>query len=197
MEVARTQRIVLRDFGRRDLPQMARWLRGEQEWRRYDGPYYPTPGDEDVAGFLEQLEAKIEAAAWPTPRNKLVVADAKTDELFGSLSRYWISEETLWVAVGIDIYDPNKWGRGLGHEALGHWCDYLFRAAPTWARLDLRTWSGNDRMVRLANRLGFRQEACFRKARIVNGEYYDALGFGVLREEWEARHPDGFEITSP
>lgn len=36
--------------------------------------------------------------------------------------------------------------------------------------LDLRTWSGNHGMMRLAEKLGFLQEACFRKARIVRGE---------------------------
>ena len=47
-------------------------------------------------------------------------------------------------------------------------------------------------MVRLAERLGFSREACFRRARIVDGEYYDGLGYGVLREEWEERYPGGF-----
>jgi len=42
-------------------------------------------------------------------------------------------------------------------------------------------------MIKLARKLGFQQEACFRKARIVDGKYYDGLGFGILREEWKNR----------
>ncbi len=45
---------------------------------------------------------------------------------------------------------------------------------------------------RLAEKLGFVEEARFRKARVVQGEEYDSLGFGVLREEWQARYPNGF-----
>lgn len=30
-----------------------------------------------------------------------------------------------------------------------------------------------------------RKEARIRKARIVRGEYYDAIKMGILREEWE------------
>ena len=30
------------------------------------------------------------------------------------------------------------------------------------------------------------------RARIVNGEYFDSIGFGTLREEWDARYPGGF-----
>ena len=52
--------------------------------------------------------------------------------------------------------------------------------------------SGNHGMMRLAEKLGFLQEARFRKARIVRGEYYDGLGYGVLREEWRACYPEGF-----
>ena len=31
-----------------------------------------------------------------------------------------------------------------------------------------------------------------RRARIVDGDYYDGLGYGILREEWAARYPRGF-----
>ena len=108
------------------------------------------------------------------------------------MTLYWISEETYWHALGIVLYDQATWIRGLGYEALGLWSDYLFREYPMFARLDLRTWSGNRGMMRLAEKLGYTQEACFRKARIVRGEYYDGLGYGILREEWKAKHGDRF-----
>ena len=63
---------------------------------------------------------------------------------------------------------------------------------PRLVRLDFRTWSGNHGMQAIGRRLGFREEARFRMARIVDGDYHDGLGFGVLRTEWEARYPDGF-----
>ena len=88
-------------------------------------------------------------------------------------------------------------GKGYGYEALGLWGEYLFRAMPELARLDLRTWSGNIGMMRLATKLGFREEARFRKARIVDGVHYDGMGYGVLREEWDARYPDGFAASLP
>ena len=78
---------------------------------------------------------------------------------------------------------------------MGLWGDYLFGAMPDLARLDLRTWSGNAGMMRLAAKLGFQEEARFRKARIVQGVHYDGMGYGVLREEWQARYPDGFAAS--
>jgi putative hydrolase of HD superfamily len=110
--------------------------------------------------------------------------------LLGTVSRYWIAKETQWAAVGIVLFDPQRWSRGIGTDALRLWCDYQFRADESLPRLDLRTWSGNERMIRLAERLGFQLEARFRDARVVDGKRYDGLGFGVLRREWE-RNADG------
>lgn len=126
------------------------------------------------------------------PRQGLVIVDAETDALLGVVTWYWESEETNWLSVGISIFDPGSWGKGIGYDALGLWTDYLFDAMPEIVRVDLRTWSGNSGMMRLAEKLGFQEEARFRKARIVNGEYYDGMGYGVLREEWQARYPNGF-----
>ena len=64
------------------------------------------------------------------------------------------------------------------------WIDYLFEECKAIVRLDLRTWSGNQRMISLAKKLGFKEEARFRKARIINGSYFDSIGMGILREEW-------------
>ncbi len=68
----------------------------------------------------------------------------------------------------------------MGYEALGLWSEYLFATMPRLPRLDLRTWSGNHGMMRLAEKLGYRLEARFRKARMVHGHYYDGMGYGIL-----------------
>ena len=94
--------------------------------------------------------------------------------------------------VGIVIFDPTIWGQGIGYQALGLWTQYLFDTMPQIVRSDLRTWSGNLGMMRLAEKLGYREEARFRNARIVEGNYYDGLGYGVLRDEWIALYPEGF-----
>lgn len=46
------------------------------------------------------------------------------------------------------------------------------------------TWSGNLRMMRLAEKLGLKKEAVYRKARIVDHTYYDSVSYGILRDEW-------------
>ena len=186
------KRLRLRDIQLDDLDLYHYWNQPGQHWQELDGPYYPKMTVDELDSMMETIKGRVEASQWPAVRTRLVIAERKTDKLIGTVSRYWISQETLWAAVGIVLYDPAQWGQGLGYEALGLWIDYLFEQEPEWVRLDMRTWSGNLGMIRLAAKLGFVEEARFRKARIVNGEYYDGLGFGILRDEWNARYPDGF-----
>lgn len=186
------ERIVLRDWRLDDLESFAFWLDPGQRWHAFDGPYYPKLPRDQITEMIARRRDVIVAGAHPDPRTSLVIADRVTDALLGQVTWYWESEETHWLSVGIGIYDPELWDKGLGYEALGLWGEYLLAAMPQLARLDLRTWSGNIGMMRLAEKLGFREEARFRKARIVDGTYHDGMGYGVLREEWDARYPNGF-----
>ena len=181
-------RICLRDWRLDDLPALAYWLEPGHEWKNLDAPYYPGPELDEIPHSIERKRRVITEARLPNPRDNVVIARADTDELIGALSAYWESIETLWLTLGIVVYDPTWWGHGLGAEAFGMWTNYQFRERPEIVRLDLRTWSGNYGMIRVAQKLGFQQEACFRKARIVDGAYYDSLAFGILREEWQAQN---------
>lgn len=120
------------------------------------------------------------------PPRRLVIADMNDDAFYGTVSWHWESRETDWARMGITVFDPALRGRGIGRAALELWTDHLF-AHTNWVRLDYSTWSGNIAMVSVGRRLGFTEEARFRKARVVRGEFYDSVVMGVLREEWEAR----------
>lgn len=180
-------RVLLRDFEIDDVAAYAHWNMPGHHWQEFDGPYYARPSADDVNDMAGKLRAAIESGVWPDPRMRLAIAHPQSNELMGVVTSYWESEETNWLSIGIVIFDERNWGGGIGTESLKLWVDYLFRARPEIVRLDARTWSGNTGMMALAKKLGFIEEACFRKARIVNGEYYDGLAYGVLRDEWESR----------
>jgi putative hydrolase of HD superfamily len=187
--------IILRDPELKDLEVWGYWMQPGHEWQKTDGPYYPHPSKEEVTKIVGKFEQAIKEQNWPAFRQRLVVVDNLKNILIGMVTRYWISKETNWPAVGITIYDPEYWGKGVGYEALGIWCQYLFDNEPEFVRLDMRTWSGNIGMMKVAEKLGFTKEAVFRMARIVEGEYYDGLGYGVLRTEWEERYAKGFSMS--
>jgi putative hydrolase of HD superfamily len=180
-------KVHLRDWVSADLDAFAGWLQPGHRWQALDGPYFAKPAPEAVADLTARIRTRIETGSFSTPRQNLIIAEAASSRLIGQVSRYWISEETHWLAAGIVIYDPAFWSRGWGTEALGLWTSYLFDAFAHIVRLDLQTWSGNIGMMRLAEKLGYQLEGRFRQARIVAGAHYDALQYGILRHEWQQR----------
>jgi RimJ/RimL family protein N-acetyltransferase len=118
------------------------------------------------------------------PRSKLVIeVDGK---LIGTVSWYWVDKQTNWLCNGIAIYDSRYWSCGYGTDAFTLWTDYIFETMDV-VRVGISTWSGNERMIRLAKKIGMIEEGRIRKARIVRGKYYDSVKMGILREEWEER----------
>ena len=185
-------KIRLRDLQLDDLASWEKWQGPDQAWQKTDGPYYPPQSPENIKATAANLQQRVLLADWPTPRRRLIIAQRQSDGLLGVVNRYWQSRETNWLSIGIAIYDPAYWRKGIGFEALGLWMDHLFQAMPQLVRLDMRTWSGNSGMMRLAEKLGCTLEARFRKARIVDGAYFDGLGYGILKAEWVRSYPDGF-----
>lgn len=184
--------IHLRDWQIADLNPYANWLHPGQAWQQSDGPYEPSPTADEITAQLDRLRRQIESGEFPTPRRNLVIADGQSNQLLGRVNAYWEQQASWSINLGIAIYDPAQWGRGLGYAALGCWTEYLFTALPQIVRLGLRTWSGNPAMMRLATKLGFQEEMRLRKARLVDGAWFDGMGYGILREEWVARYPQGF-----
>ncbi len=98
---------------------------------------------------------------------------------------YWKSQETLWMEIGIVIFNEDYWGQGIGYKGLRMWINEIFYQNPKLIRIGLSTWSGNERMMKLAEKLGLKKEAVYIKARIVDNQYYDSVSYGILKEEWQ------------
>ncbi|ANU13011.1 GNAT family N-acetyltransferase [Planococcus halocryophilus] len=153
----------------------------QQEAKRWNGPYIPEvwlSQDHHRKKWLEEKDI-----SFGVPASLVITADGKA---IGYVGAYWVDENTNWLETGVVIYDTNYWNGGYGSEAYRMWIDFLF-ANTDLHRLGMSTWSGNERMMTVAKRLGMTEEARIRKARIVNGQLYDAIKMGILREEWEVQ----------
>ncbi|MCP8968920.1 GNAT family N-acetyltransferase [Ectobacillus ponti] len=173
------QRVKVRTLYEQDLYPLWSFMYGEAnpEWKKWDAPYYPLV-HQDFHSFGRQLRQRLER----DPYSWLVIE--RNGEIIGSVSYYWEHEASLWLEVGIVIYRPEYWNGGYGTEALRLYTDFLFQALPL-GRLGLTTWSGNERMMKVAEKLGMRLEGRLRRCRYYNGRYYDSIRMGMLREEWE------------
>jgi RimJ/RimL family protein N-acetyltransferase len=87
------------------------------------------------------------------------------------------------ATVGITLGEKDLWGQGYGSEALGLLVGYLFDHH-NLRRVQLDTWSGNERAIRSFARIGFREEGRLREAVRAPDGYFDRVIMGVLRAEW-------------
>lgn len=189
----RGERVTLRDMRENDIRRLYyyEYEAEDREHLLWNGPY----GEQEeltFEEFAERYAGDVVPIDSDQPRRSLMIEI--DGELKGRVSRYWVSQETNWFEIGIVIYDSRYWSGGYGTEAFRMWMKYLFDSLDT-VRLGIGTWSGNDRMMRLAAKCGMTLEARVRKARIVRGDYYDAIKMGILREEWDtlefSRREDG------
>lgn len=177
--------IILRDMEENDLDDYIRWNTTETEWQNWDAPWEI----DKCTLFTEQITfAKKLVNNYTISDNldnirKRFEICTKEGTHIGWINRYCIDENYSWsrtgtnTAIGIDIPSPNFRGHGCGENAMRCFMQYLFDNG--FNTLYTQTWSGNDRMIHLAKKLGFKE--CDRKSniRIVNGKTYDAVTFKI------------------
>ena len=177
----------IRNIKIKDLDDYYSLNHPDREHHNFNGPYFARTTEEELREEIKSIRLKLENNEDKPFGNCKVIASADTDEIIGTVSRYWKSEETLWLEVGIVIFNEKYWNKGIATEVLNNWINQVFDEYPQIVRIGLTTWSGNIGMCKVAEKIGLRQEACYRKARIVNNKYYDSVSYGILREEWGAR----------
>jgi RimJ/RimL family protein N-acetyltransferase len=176
----RTERLLLRPLTAADSGALLA-SRGDQDTTRYV-PFVPmTP-----AAIAERLIGQWSRTELTDQGQALTLGAevAGTGELAGDVILFWHSREHGGGEIGY-IFDSRFRGRGyateaaramlrLGFEDLG-----LHRIV---ARIDER----NDASVRVAARLGMRQEARLVENEFFKGEWSDEIDFAILAREWRA-----------
>ncbi|AKP78318.1 Putative ribosomal N-acetyltransferase YdaF [Priestia megaterium Q3] len=176
------EKVLLREATQEDVNELHYWKYEEknQEAKKWNAPYIT---EEKLAKeeYMNSWEKEYELFA-SVPRILAVIIDEKA---VGTVSCYWVDKHTNWLETGIVIYDSAYWSGGYGTEAYWMWIDFLFEST-SLHRLGMSTWSGNIRMMKTAAKIGMKEEARIREARIVNGNYFDSIKMGILRREWES-----------
>lgn len=147
------------------------------EWKKWDAPYF-SHRSVPYETFMEKSEVFVDSdSLWLITVN---------NEIYGIVTYYFEDDMKKWLEVGIVIHEGKNWNQGLGTRALKLWINHVFNTVST-VRVGLTTWSGNERMIRVGEKLGMQLEGRIRKVRFYNGEYYDSIRMGILKEEWAAK----------
>lgn len=147
----------------------------EAEWTKWNGPYFY-----DVLPSKKEFECSDNEYI-ENPFRKVIWVEKK---MVGMVFAYYEDKPiNRWLDIGISIYDHSKWNSGIGTSALKLWVNELFDQVDL-PHIGLTTWSGNEGMLRVAEKIGFQKEAQVRKVRYWKGCYWDSIKYGVLRSEW-------------
>src|SRR6478672_3656169 len=87
-------------------------------------------------------------------------------------------------------------GRGLATRALAAVLGFGFEQLGLH-RVTAATFTDNERAWRLMERVGMRREAHFVHDGFVRGRWVDVFAYGMLEDEWQARHTELVAAVSP
>ncbi|MFI5083465.1 MAG: GNAT family N-acetyltransferase [Streptosporangiales bacterium] len=174
----RTERLLLRPLAMADADALLAY-RGRDDVSRYV-PFEPMSRDdivERIAGRWARTELTDEGQSLT-----LGAQLAETGELAGDVVLFWHSREHAGGELGY-VFNPALAGRGYATEAAGAMLRLGFSELGLHrivARIDER----NEPSLRLARRLGMRQEARLVRNERFKGEWSTEVDFAMLAEEW-------------
>ena len=87
--------------------------------------------------------------------------------------------------VGIGLGEREFWGRGYGTDAMKVILRFAFHEM-NLRRISLNTFEYNPRAIRSYEKAGFVHEGRVRKYLWREGQRWDLIYMGILREEWDA-----------
>lgn len=107
----------------------------------------------------------------------------KSGGLIGDIGVHFMEDETQ-VEIGYTL-SPEHQGHGYAQEALKAVMNYLLLTL-NLHRITASVDPGNAKSLNLLKRLGFRQEAYFKKSVFIRGKWCDDVIYAMLEEEWNS-----------
>ncbi len=169
-----------------------RWIRKEDAdamFRIYSNlevmRYWSTPPLADLDAAKKLVE-EIQDGCRRDVIMKWGIAQRSDNSLIGSVTLFNLNWESGRAEVGYAL-NRESWGHGYMNESLKALLGYAFDALKL-RRIEADVDPRNLSSIRTVERLGFKQEGYLRERWHVNGEIQDALFYGLLRRDWEARN---------
>jgi len=172
------EKVSLRDARPSDTEKYVRWMQ-EGEWRKFDAPWEEKELRNDE---IEKKFEKLFLGDKTEPRERAIIR-LSGEQPIGWVNRYSEEDSEAGFLLGIDICEDEHLNKGVGTEALSLWIDHLFENSEV-DRLGLNTYSFNERMMSVAEKLGFVKKDVDEEAVHWRGKNIDRIRYVLSREEW-------------
>jgi UDP-4-amino-4,6-dideoxy-N-acetyl-beta-L-altrosamine N-acetyltransferase len=171
-----TKRIRLRLIERKDLEEIIKW-RATQEAYEVFFTYTPLNIDLQTRWYEKQLT--------DSSQENFIIEHKESNLPIGMIGLYDINFKTGHAEWGrVIIGAPQMLKHGYGREAIELVVKYAFDHL-NLRRLACTALANNIAVVRLYERLGFRQEGILREYIYKDGRYIDVILFAMLHDEYK------------
>jgi RimJ/RimL family protein N-acetyltransferase len=143
-------------------------------------PFLGLPAEITLDDLLEEI-ARSERE--PQSFGRFVIESG--GERVGSLGFRLVNERNRIAEAGRFAIHPDHRGRGIGDAAARLFQRHLLIDLDLH-RIELQIYGFNERAIAQAERTGYVREGIKRKAYLKDGEWQDAVLFGLLRDELDA-----------
>ncbi|MBN2046105.1 MAG: GNAT family N-acetyltransferase [Anaerolineales bacterium] len=171
------ERIRLVAIEREDLLLFVKWF-NDPEVREGLAMYLPMSLAQEEKWFEEMLTRD--------PNAQPLNIEARQDDdwvKIGNMGLFDFDHRARSAELGISIGNKDFWNQGYGTEAITLLLRHGFETL-NLNRIMLQVYADNPRAIRCYEKAGFVYEGRLRQARYHNGQYYDILNMGILKEEW-------------
>lgn len=169
------ERLVLRPYRYEDAVALFAYANDEQ-WSRYITPPYPYLR-EYADKFIEQRinGHSDEWAGWCMDHD---------DRMVGSIDLI-LDAKNRSAEIAYSLARKH-WNKGLMSEAVYEAIAAAFELERPLNRLFVRIDTRNTASIRVAEKLGMKQEGILRQNRFHKGQFVDEAIFAILREDWQS-----------
>lgn len=168
--------LILRDMIEDDIEDYVRWFTKETEWGNWDSPWegFETDEEEERQSWAEYYNSVKNLPDDVTRWKYEIELDGKH---IGWICSYtdlgYVENKENILAIGVDIPCEKDRKNGCGTKAILMYIEYLKKRG--YNSFYTQTWSGNLAMIRVAEKLGFKEVYRKKNYREVNGKLYDAI----------------------
>jgi RimJ/RimL family protein N-acetyltransferase len=170
-------RCALRPFVGSDLPAWAQAFVDDPDL----GAAIGTETDPDEESLRDRPAKNAEGAA-AGEYVDLAIVDPADDHLLGGVILHSFDWRHLHTEVGFWLTAAAR-GAGIASEATALCVEWAFTDLGMH-RVEITTLPQFDRVLALAERLGFRREGVMRERNLERGRRLDVLMLAVLQDEW-------------
>jgi len=159
-------------------PKYLSWLHDYDVMKLINRPEYLLPIDfEHVKKYVKDVSLKNDdyMFAIEIGEKRVFIGTFKIDQ---------INWTTRTVNLGVMVGDRDYWGKGIGTKAFKIATKFCFDKLG-FTKVHAGCNEKNIGMIKVVQKLGFKQDGCFRNHDLIEGELTNHLYFSILKEEYE------------